>query len=111
MKYIGKFRDKQDVLHTITITTKVGTGSTNLTLCTSPFVEEMEGDDNTIFKPCKYSSATIRVLTQDAKDYMFDIYQSRAQDVSVELKDDSNKSEWLADVTADVDDMGYELER
>ncbi|MBQ5864155.1 MAG: hypothetical protein IIW66_02025 [Bacteroidales bacterium] len=111
MKYIGKCRDKQDVLHTITITTKVGTGSTNLTLCTSPFVEEMEGDDNTIYKPCKYSSATIRVLTQNASDYMFDIYQSRAQDVSVELKDENNKIEWLGYVTPNLYDMGYESAR
>ena len=75
MKYIGQFRDKKDTLHTITITTKVGPGTANLVLSTSPFVEELEGDGNTIFKPCKYSSATIGVL---AKDYMFNIFQSKA---------------------------------
>jgi hypothetical protein len=75
MKYIGQFRDKKDTLHTITITTKVGTGTTNLVLSTSPVVEELEGDGNTIFKPCKYSSGTVRIL---AKDYMWDVFQSKA---------------------------------
>lgn len=75
MKYIGKFRDRFDVLHTVTITTKNGIGSKIMVLCTSPFIEELEGSDNSIFKPCKYSSATVRVL---AKDYMFNIYQSKA---------------------------------
>jgi hypothetical protein len=34
MKYKGQFRDKNDALHTITITTKLGTGTTNLVLST-----------------------------------------------------------------------------
>ena len=68
MKYVGKFRDKNDALHTVTVTTKNGTGTRNLVLCTSPFVEELEGSDNSIFKPCKYSSATVRVLTQGVSD-------------------------------------------
>lgn len=78
MKYVGKFRDRDDALHTVTITTKVGSGTKNLVLCDQPFVEELEGDGNTIFKPCKYSSATIRILTQAADDYMFDVFQSTA---------------------------------
>lgn len=64
MKYIGKFRAKDDTLYTVTITTKVGTGTQNIVLCTSPFVEDLEGSDSSIFKPCKYSSATVKVLTQ-----------------------------------------------
>jgi hypothetical protein len=75
MNYKGTFRDKNDNLHTITISTKVGTGTSNIVLSTSPFVEEMEGDGSSIFKPCKYTSATIRIL---AKDYMWDIFQSKA---------------------------------
>lgn len=108
MKYIGKFRDKKDTLHTITITTKVGTGTTNMVLCTSPFVEELEGDGNTIFKPCKYSSATVRVL---AKDYMWDIFQSKAQDVSVVLTDELGNVEWTGYVTPNMYDMGYESDK
>jgi len=107
MNYIGKFRDKEDRLHTITITTKVGTGTSNIVLCTPPFTEELEGDDATIFKPCKYSSATIRVLTQGASDYMFDIYQSAAQEVKVVLTDEDNKLEWTGFVTPNMYDMGF----
>ena len=107
MNYIGKFRDKEDRLHTITITTKVGTGTSNIVLCTPPFTEELEGDDATIFKPCKYSSATIRVLTQGASDYMFDIYQSAAQEVKVVLTDEDNKVEWTGFVTPNMYDMGF----
>ena len=108
MKYKGQFRDKNDALHTITITTKVGTGTTNLVLSTSPFVEELEGDGNTIFKPCKYSSATVRIL---AKDYMWDIFQSKAQDVSVELTDEVGNIEWTGFVTPNLYDMGYESDK
>ena len=108
MKYIGQFRDKKDTLHTITITTKVGTGTANLVLSTSPFVEELEGDGNTIFKPCKYSSATIGVL---AKDYMFNIFQSKAQDVSVVLTDENGNVEWTGFVTPNLYDMGYESDK
>ena len=108
MKYIGQFRDKKDTLHTITITTKVGTGTTNLVLSTSPFVEELEGDENTIFKPCKYSSATVRIL---AKDYMWDMYQSKAQDVSVVLTDEVGNVEWTGYVTPNMYDMGYESDK
>lgn len=111
MKYIGKFRDKADRLHTVTITTKVGTGTSNLVLCTSPFIEEMEGDDESIFKPCKYSSATVRVLTQKADDYMFDVYQSKAQDVSVVLTDEDNNVEWTGFVTPNIYDMGFDYDK
>lgn len=108
MKYIGQFRDKKDTLHTITITTKVGTGTSNLVLSTSPFVEDLEGDGNTIFKPCKYSSATVRIL---AKDYMWDIFQSKAQDVSVVLTDEGGNVEWTGFVTPNLYDMGYKTDK
>ena len=108
MKYVGKFRDKDDSLHTVTITTKVGTGTKNIVLCTQPFVEELEGDGNTIFKPCKYSSATVRVL---ADDYMFDVFQSTAQDVSVVLTDEAGKVEWTGFVTPNLYDMGFETDK
>lgn len=105
MKYVGKFRDKNEALHTVTITTKDGTGTKNIVLSTSPFVEEMEGSDNSIFKPCKYSSATVRVLTEN---YMFDIFQSKAQDVSVTLTDEKGNVEWTGFVTSNIYDMGFE---
>lgn len=76
-------------------------------LCASPFIEELEGDGGTIFKPCKYSSATIRVLTQGASDYMFDIYQSKAQDVSVVLTDEDGNVEWTGFVTPNLYDMDF----
>ena len=34
MKYIGKFRAKDDTLHTVTISTNIGTGTKNIVLCT-----------------------------------------------------------------------------
>lgn len=105
MKYVGNFRDKNEALHTVTITTKDGTGTKNIVLSTSPFVEEMEGSDNSIFKPCKYSSATVRVLTED---YMFDIFQSKAQEVSVTLTDEKGNVEWTGFVTPNIYDMGFE---
>lgn len=111
MKYIGKFRAKDDTLYTVTITTKVGTGTQNIVLCTSPFVEDLEGSDSSIFKPCKYSSATVKVLTQGVSDYMFDIFQSKAQDVSVVLTDESGKVIWTGFVTPNLYDMGFETDK
>ena len=111
MKYIGQFRDRNDILHTVTITTKEGTGTRNLVLCAQPFTEDLEGDDATIFKPCKYSSATVRVLTQNGDDYMFDVYQSKAQDVSVVLKNEDDVVEWTGYVTPNIYDMGYESQK
>ena len=108
MNYKGTFRDKKDNLHTITISTKVGTGTSNIVLSTSPFVEELEGDGTSIFKPCKYSSATVRIL---AKDYMWDIFQSKAQDVSVKLTDEQGNVEWTGFVTPNLYDMGYEADK
>ena len=108
MKYVGKFRDKKDALHTVTITTKDGTGTKTIVLCTSPFVEELEGSDNSIFKPCKYSSATVRVLTCD---YMFDVFQSKAQGVSVVLTNEKGDVEWTGFVTPNLYDMGFESDK
>lgn len=108
MNYKGTFRDKKDNLHTITISTKVGTGTSNIVLSTSPFVEELESDGTSIFKPCKYSSATVRIL---AKDYMWDIFQSKAQDVSVKLTDEQGNVEWTGFVTPNLYNMGYEADK
>lgn len=111
MKYVGKFRAKDDTLYTVTISTKVGTGTKNLVLCTSPFVEDLEGSDSSIFKPCKYSSATVRVLTQGVSDYMFDIFHSKAQDVMVTLTDEDGKVVWTGFVTPNLYDMGFETDK
>ena len=111
MKYIGKFRAKDDTLYTVTISTNIGTGTKNIVLCTQPFVEELEGSDNSIFKPCKYSSATVRVLTQGVSDYMFDIFQSKAQDVSVVLTNSNGLVKWTGYVTPNLYDMGFESDK
>jgi hypothetical protein len=74
MIYKGEFADVKGVVYTVRVTTD-GSGTTNLTLGVPPFVTEMEDGEDTIYKPVKYQSGTLKVITGD---YLFDIYSSTA---------------------------------
>ena len=72
MKYFSQFKDVNDQLYTFNIITNGdGTTTKEFTLGGSPFTTEMDNSDKIIYKPCKYQSATIEMVSQD---YNFDIY-------------------------------------
>ena len=73
MIYNGYFRDitDDDNLYQVKIKTSTGTAQRNITLGGTPFTTEMDDNQETLYKPVKYQSATVRVITPD---YNFDIH-------------------------------------
>ena len=109
MIYSGEFRDIQNQLYKVVITTSSGGNQTRtVTLGGTPFVTEMDSDTKTIYSPAKYQSATVRIITPD---YNFDIYSAKAQGTKVELQDDSGGIIWTGYVTPNLYDMGFVEER
>ena len=106
MIYQGTFKDIEDREFTVNITTNGITSSTKkIVLGETPFTTEIETSDAHIYKPCKYSSATIKVISDD---YMFDVYSSSAQQNLVELIDESGTIRWIGYTTPNLYSMGYE---
>jgi hypothetical protein len=54
MIYKGQFRDLNNNLYTVQITTEGDTTIKEITLGGSPFTTEMDSDGKTIYKPAKY---------------------------------------------------------
>lgn len=109
MIYSGEFRDIQNKLYKVVITTSTGGNqSRTVTLGGSPFVTEMDGDSKTLYSPAKYQSATVSIITPD---YNFDIYSAKAQGTKVELLDEYNGVIWAGYVTPNLYDMGFVEER
>ena len=105
MIYKGEFEDINNTVYTIKITTNGDTSSTSsLVLGGTPIITEIETSDNHLYKPCKYSSATISLVSND---YMFDIYSSTAQQNKVELLE-GNTVRWVGYTTPNLYSMGYE---
>lgn len=108
MIYKGTFKDINDNEYTVRIITNGDTASTtNVVLASTPITTDIETSDSHIYKPCKYSSATLRLLT---KDYMFDLYASTAQANKVELIDNTGAIKWVGYVTPNLYSMDYENE-
>lgn len=109
MIYNGYFRQvKTDDLYTVRLTTSDGKSqSKEITLGGSPFTTEMDESGDTIYKPCKYQTATTEVVTAD---YLFDIYSSRAQDTKIELLKGDDVM-FVGYVRPNLYDMGFEKRR
>ena len=100
MKYQGSFYDVNEQLYTISIVTNGDSSSTtNVVLGTSPFITEIETSGEHIYKPCKYSSATIKIISND---YYFDLYSSTAQQNKVVLKDSAGSVRWVGYTTPNI---------
>lgn len=110
MRYIGEFTAIDGHEYTITITTPrqspVET-PTRITLGGSPFTTSMSGEDDTIYKPAKYSAGSVGVITGD---YMFDVYSSTAQGTKVVLSD-ADGVVWTGYATPNLYDMGFVHDR
>ena len=104
MKYNAQFKDITGVLYTVEITTSTGNQVYNLTLGGSPFTTTMDSDNKNLYKPVKYQSATVQIITED---YNFDIYSPKAQGTKVELKQGSNVI-WTGYATPNLYDQGFE---
>ena len=109
MIYRGEFRDLQNQLYRVVITTEGGNNQTRtVTLGGTPFVTAMDADSESIYSPAKYQSATVDIITPD---YNFDIYSAKAQGTKVELQDAEGVIIWTGYVTPNLYDMGFVEER
>ena len=103
MKYTAQFYDINEKLYTL----EIGSGEMqNITLSATPFITELETSDSHLYKPCKYSSATIGMITDD---YKFDLYSSTAQQNKVVLSS-ARGIVWVGYVTPNLYSQGYENE-
>lgn len=104
MKYIGEFKNINEELYKIEIVTNNDISSTTeLLLADNPIVTTIENGD-ILYKSCKYSSATIRVLLNQP---YFDLYSSKAKDVKVTLLN-NNVIQWIGYVEPSVYSQDYE---
>lgn len=108
MKHIGEFTAITGKNYRVVITTADGEGTQGMTLGASPFITSMSGEDDTIYKPAKYSAGSVGVITGD---YMFDVYSGEAQGTKVELLDDDGRVVWTGYATPNLYDMGFVYDR
>lgn len=74
-----------------------------ITLGGTPFVVELEGDEDDIFKPIRTSTAAANIVTDE---YLFDLY-SNTNDINVTLYDNNMNIKWLGIVKPLIFNMGY----
>lgn len=106
MKYTGQFKDINDKLYKVEIINDKQGNDITLTFSGTPFTTSIENDD-ILFKPCKYSSATIGLLT---KDYLYDLYSSKAQENKITFTDDKGNIVWVGYVTPNLYSQSYEYD-
>lgn len=95
MRYIGNFYSLKGDRYTVEIITNGTSGTTrNITLGVPPFVTEMDTSDDNIYKPVKYQSATVKIVTSAETDYKFDIYSGEANGTKIRLYDNDNNLIW-----------------
>ena len=83
MKYTGQFKNIENHTYYINITTDGDSSTTKeIKLGVSPLITSIEGGDDYIYKPVKYSSSTIKILTED---YLYNLYSAKAQQNKVEV--------------------------
>lgn len=81
--YTGQFYDLNEVKHKVIIRINTSaTGGGELQFATSPVLITLENDDN-IFKPCKYTSATINLISVDYNMYFI---ANKITDIEVEIR-------------------------
>lgn len=104
MIYTGTFKDINDNSYSVKLTTS-GSGNTSITLGTPPFTTSIECSESHLYKPCKYSSATVKMI---GSDYLFNLYSPTAQGVKVELFDSGNTCKWIGYLTPNLYSQDYE---
>ena len=85
----GQFRDTENNLYEVTITSEIG-GSVKIELefGDTPFTSSVEGNDF-LYKPARYTSATVNLISRN-NYYYFDIYSGKPQGTKVEVVKNGN---------------------
>lgn len=90
MRYKGIFEDINENKYTVDIVTNNDmTKEEEITLGSQPFTISYEGGGDTLYKPIKYSSATVTIITKDLKR---DIYTGANQGTQITLMNEQTKS-------------------
>lgn len=106
MKYTGQFKNIDNNTFYVYITTDGDTStSKDITLGVEPLITSYEGSDDYLYKPVKYSSTTIKILSSD---YLFDLYSSKAQQNKVEVLNYMGNMVWVGYTTPNLYSQGYE---
>lgn len=106
MKYTGQFSNIENHTYYINITTNGDSSKTKeIKLGDTPLTTSYEGGDDYIYKPVKYSSTTIKILSED---YLYDLYSAKAQQNKVEVINYMGNTVWLGYTTPNLYSQGYE---
>lgn len=82
MIYSTDFLDINEEKYTIKIQTNTGNETSSVIPSGNPFVVSYKGDDSNIYKPVRYSGATVGLLTRTG---LFDVYAPAAHDTQIIL--------------------------
>lgn len=108
MKYTGTFRDIDNNEYTVQIVTNQSVSQTmEIILSSSPFETEMDASDDNIYKPVKYQSATVSVVTRSESDYMFNVYSGSANGTCIKVFDEDDNLVWGGFATPVLYNNGY----
>ena len=106
MKYTGQFSNIENHTYYINITTDGDSSKTKeIKLGVSPLTTSYEGGDDYIYKPVKYSSTTIKILSED---YLYDLYSAKAQQNKVQVINYMGNTVWVGYTTPNLYSQGYE---
>ena len=107
MLYYSDFYSLNGDKYTVNIITNNDSGTTReITLGVPPFTTEMDNDDDNIYKPVKYQSATVNIVSNGESDYMFDLYSGQADGTMVTLLK-SGTTVWNGFATPVIYNNGY----
>ena len=106
MKYTGQFSNIENHTYYINITTNGDSSKTKeMKLGDTPLTTSYEGGDDYIYKPVKYSSTTIKILSED---YLYDLYSAKAQQNKVQVINYMGNTVWVGYTTPNLYSQGYE---
>ena len=109
MKYFGDFKSINKLDYHVELLVSDGALSSEreVTLGGDPFTTSMDGGDKTIYKPIKYRSATVNIITGN---YYFNLYNQTATNVGVILKL-GDTVVFKGYVTPNIYDQGFKYDR
>lgn len=111
MLYKGFFYNLKNERYTVEIITNHASGATRyIDLGVPPFVTSMEESDDNLFKPARYQSATVKVVTSASTDYKFDVYAKAPNATVVKLYDNNDEVKWCGFATPNLYNIGFNSE-
>lgn len=106
MRYKGEFKNiDNNSLYVYITTDNDSSTSTDINLSAEPLTTTYEGSDDYLYKPVKYSSTTIKILSED---YLYDLYSSKPQENKVEILNYMGNMVWIGYTTPNLYTQGYE---